>query len=162
MKKINYFLSIAVLAFLFTSVGCDSGDDGVPAVDQVGNTFQGTWSATSVFFGSPAQDRTTDYSGFTLTATYTVGQNGGTMSISGGPTGLRPFASTDNWSFVGEITDPNTSQFNITRTSDNLGITVSNFSTTGMTLTFQLADGGSTSRTEAVVGTWTFVMLKNP
>lgn len=161
MKKINYFLSLAVLAFLFASVGCDGGDDdGAPAPDVVGANFTGTWSAQSVSFGSPAEPRTDDYSDFTLTVTYTAGENGGGMSITGGPDGLRPFDINDTWSYAGTIDNANVTSFSITRDSDELTINVSDFSATTATLTFNLGANGSVSRTEAVEGSWTFVMTK--
>ncbi|QSE99094.1 hypothetical protein [Fulvivirga lutea] len=166
MKKLSYLLSAAVLSLLLFSVGCDSGgDDGAPAVDQVGNTFSGTWAVDAtqtgqVTFGSPSQDRTDDYSDFALTITYTAGSEGGTASIVGGPSGVRPFLGTDSWTFTPVPTDASTTQFTVTRASDGLQITVTNFSATGMTLSFSLADGGSTSRTEAVVGSWTFNLVK--
>ena len=157
MNKLSYLLSTLVLVFVLAISGCD-GDDGpgVPAADQVGLTFSGTWSASSVTFGSPSQDRTSDYSGFSMTVTYVAGTNGGSLSISGGPDGLRPFAPTDTWSYSGEITDPATTAFSITRQSDGLNISVSNLTANTMSLSFLLADGGSTSRQEAVVGTWNF------
>lgn len=161
MKKINYFLSFAVLAFLFASAGCDGGDDGgAPAPDVVGGNFTGTWTAQSVSFGSPAEDRSADYSDFSLTVTYTAGENGGGMSISGGPADLRPFAQSDTWTYAGTIDNANVTSFSVTRASDGLTINVSDFSANTATLTFTLGPGGSVSRTEAVEGSWTFVMTK--
>ena len=164
MKKLSYLFTAAVLSLLLVSVGCDSGGgEGTSAVDQVGNNFTGTWGvdatvANSVTFGS--EDRTDDYSAFTLTVNYTAGQDGGTASISGGPTGLRPFLATDNWTFSPVPTDGATTNFNIVRTSDSANITVSNFSATGLTLSFTLASGGSVSKTEAVEGSWNFNLVK--
>lgn len=157
MKKLSYLFSLLVLVFVMASSGCDPDDgDGVPAADQVGATFSGNWNASNVTFGSPSQDRTADYSDFIMTVTYVAGTNGGTVSIAGGPNDLRPFAPTDIWSYVGDITDPATSAFSVTRDSDQLTLSVSNLTATTMSLNFTLAPGGSTSRQEAVEGTWNF------
>lgn len=157
MKNLSYLFSILVIVLVMASSGCkDDDDDGLPAADQVGNTFQGTWNATSVSFGSPSQDRTAEYSDFSLTITYVAGTSGGTVSIAGGPNGLRPFAATDTWEYASPITDPATSAFSVTRASDGLTMSVSNLTANTMSLSFTLASGGSTSRQEAVVGTWNF------
>lgn len=164
MKKLSYLFSAAVLALLLVSVGCDSGGgDETPAVDQVGANFTGTWGvnaavANSVTFGT--EDRTDEYSNFKLAVTYTAGENGGTASITGGPSGLRPFLGTDNWTFSPIPTDGATTNFSVVRDSDGMSITVSNFSATGLTLSFTLASGGSVSRTEAVEGNWNFNLVK--
>ena len=157
MNKLSYLLSALVLVFVLVISGCDGDDDpGVPAADQVGLTFSGTWNASSVTFGSPSQDRSGDYDDFSLTITYVDGTNGGTVSISGGPDGFRPFATSDTWAYAGEITDPATTAFSVTRASDGLSIAVSNLTANSMSLSFLLAEDGSTSRQEAVAGTWNF------
>ncbi len=158
MKKLNYLLSAAVLVFLLVNAGCDGSDDpGVPAADQVGTKFTGTWNATAVSFDT--QDRTADYSDFDLTIGYTAGSNGGTYSIAGGPVGVRPFAASGTWTFQGEITDPNAS-FNILR-NDGLVVTVSSLNDTNLQLSFVFDDANNaSSRTEAVDGTWNFTFSK--
>lgn len=162
MKSLNYLLSAAVLVFLLANASCKSDDDpGVPAADQVGAKFTATWNATSVTFGSPVQDRTSDYGDFKLTIGYTAGTNAGTYSITGGPqgSGIVPFAGDGTWNFQNEITDVSTS-FNIVR-NDGLVITVSSLTDTNLQLSFVFDDGvHSSSRTEAVDGTWTFDFSK--
>ncbi|MEQ8244370.1 hypothetical protein [Fulvivirga sp.] len=163
MKSLNYLLSAAVLVFLLANASCKSDDDpGVPAADQVGAKFTSTWNASSVTFGSPSQDRSADYSDFQLTIGYTAGTNAGTYSITGGPqgSGIVPFAGNGTWSFQNEITDANPSSFNIVR-NDGLVITVSSLTDTSLQLSFVFDDGThSSSRTEAVDGTWTFDFSK--
>jgi hypothetical protein len=161
MKKLNYILSAAVLVFMLAIISCGGSDDpGVPADDQIGAKLTSTWNATSVIFGTN-QDRTTDYSGFKLTLGYNAETNAGTYSITGGPSdGTRPFATSGTWTFQGTISDPAVPSFNIVR-DDTLLITVSELTATTLQLTF-VFDGGthSTSKTEAVDGTWVFDFSK--
>ncbi|MEQ8577045.1 MAG: hypothetical protein RIB63_23455, partial [Fulvivirga sp.] len=74
--------------------------------------------------------------------------------------GIVPFAGNGTWSFQNEITDANPSSFNIIR-NDGLVITVSSLTDTSLQLSFVFDDGThSSSRTEAVDGTWTFDFSK--
>ncbi len=161
MKSLNYLLSAVVLVFLLANASCKSDDDpGVPAADQLGTKFTSAWNATSVDFDG--QDRSADYADFQLTIGYTAGTNAGTYRITGGPqgSGIVPFAGQGTWSFQSEITDPNPSSFNIVR-NDDLVITISSLTDTNLQLSFVFDDGThSSSRTEAVDGTWTFDFTK--
>ena len=164
MKKLNYLLTLAVLGVLFMSVGCD-GDDGddKPAVDVVGEDFQSTWTATSVQYGSPAEERTSDYSDFTLTIVYS-GEGAGTYSTSGGPkgSGIVPFANSGTWSFTNPDDVTTGGSFNITR-GDGLVMTVNTLNETTLSLTFEGYDDDvhESSRVDAVDGTWSFTFVRN-
>ncbi|HNP20295.1 MAG TPA: hypothetical protein PKL31_17775 [Fulvivirga sp.] len=167
MKKLNYLLSLAVLVIILASAGCGgSSDPGIPADDQVGAKLTSVWkidgnTPNSVTFGSPSQDRTSDYSDFTLTITYDPTNNIGTYLIANGPSdGTRPFPSSmDTWSFSSDIVDPAMTIFPITRDIDDLSMNVE-LSESSLQLSFYLPEGGTTSRTEAVVGEWFFSFVR--
>jgi len=165
MKKLSYLLSGFVLVALFVASGCGDDDEGTPPADVVGLELAGTWTIdetqTNQVTFETTEDRTDDYETFTLTLTYTVGQNSGNYTISGGPVGDRPFASTaGTWTFTNDITDPSAS-FNITR-NDGVVITVSNLTATELDFNFTFASGSNSgSRVSAVDGRWSFMMGRN-
>ena len=163
MKKLAYLLSIGVLVSLLATVGCKKDDDvAISPEDQVGAKLTGTWvingSANSVTFGSPTEDRTTDYSDFTLTITYDVDSDGGTYGISGGPVGARPFPVSGTWLYQNDITDVNGS-FVIVR-DDGVATTISSLTDTALVFSFLFDSSSNTgSRQAAVDGQWNFSMV---
>ena len=164
MKKLSYLLSGFVLVALLVASGCGDDDPGgQPAGDVVGQRLDATWTidatqGNQVVFAS--EDRTTDYSTFTLDLSYTVGQNRGSYTINGGPVGDRPFASTSGtWEFTNEITDPNATSFQITR-SDGVTIQVTTLTDSALSFTFSYDNNNSGSRTNNLVGQWTFNMVQ--
>jgi hypothetical protein len=157
MKKLNYILSAAVLVFLLANAGCKGDDDpGVPASDTVGAKFAGAYTPTNVTFES--DDRSADYTDFTLTINFTAGALGGSYSISGGPVELRPFPESGTWEYAGTIADPAAATFVVLR-NDGVEMTVSGLTGTGFNLDFNLPPGSagtSTSKLDAVEGDWSF------
>lgn len=170
MKKLSYLFSAAVLSLLLVSVGCDSGGgDETPAVDQVGSTFSGNWTAASVTGPQGASDdRTSLYSDFILKVNYTAGKATNTYTASGGPGGSNvvPFANSGNWEFKNPTgLTAGATDFNIIRkdaAGGDLAITVSNLTESTMTLT--LTGYSSTVhdsyKVQSVDGDWTFTFTK--
>ncbi|MDX1629874.1 MAG: hypothetical protein R3345_14300 [Fulvivirga sp.] len=162
MKKLTYLLSAGFLVVLLAAVGCGNDDGGnLSPQDAAGVNFEDTWvvgTSGSVFFES--EDRTADYSNFTLTTVYTAGQGEGTYTTTGGPTGASPWPSSGVWSF--NSNEPDANAFQVTR-DDGLVIDVVITGDT-MTLNFLFNDASHKTdqegRIEAVDGNWTFTLSR--
>lgn len=159
MKKLSYLLSAGVLVAMLAVVGCKKDDGGsITPEDAAGANFAGTWavgSSGSVMFDT--DDRTTEYSNFTLTVNYSAGQGSGTYSATGGQSGASPWPASGTWSFNSDT--PGAESFAVTR-DDGLVVNVA-LTATDMTMTFTFDDSvNQGSRVEAVNGSWTFNLVK--
>lgn len=156
MKKINYlFTSILLLSILAIS-GCKKDNDpGISAEAILLGKFAQTWSLNSMTFDG-GFEYNADFNSLTLTITSAKGYTTSNSPIYG------PFSqgnSSGSWQFVGEITDPNSSAFQVERSSDGLIMNVQ-LTDTNMTLNFNFidddGDGVHDGRSEAVSGDWVF------
>lgn len=166
MKKLNYLLSAVVILGVMATIGC-SKDDGPSqtAEEKLFDKITGTWTASAVTYNT-SDDRTTVYSGFTITLS---GSSDAGYSYSASvPAGVDfgPFKSqtSGGWTFTNEVTDANASSVGITRTADALPITLFIDSETQVRLEFTYTDddrdGNHDGREEAVSGSWVFTLGK--
>ena len=159
MKKLSYLLSAGILVAMLAIVGCSKDDGGgITPEDAAGANFAGTWavgSSGSVTFDT--DDRTSEYTNFTLTVNYSAGQGSGTYTATGGQSGASPWPTSGTWSFNSDT--PGAQSFAVTRDDGlvvNVGVTATN-----LDLNFTFDDGANQgSRVENVNGSWTFNLVK--
>ena len=149
LKQLSTLATILLLATLPITQSCKDPGQGTPtAEEQQIEKLTKTWTVESVTFGG-SEDRTTDWSGFTLTVTGNQGYST-TNAFSPGP-----WPASGTWSFA---TTGGTADINKVLRDDGLEIAIT-VSATSLTMTFTYDDtthqGG---RTEAVNGEYVFKM----
>ena len=161
LLKLTYF---AALSFIFLAISsCNPEKDAEPSVFEAqlkllsANTDTGKpWTVSQVRFGAGNTDRTSEYSGMTLTV------KGKFVDLSAkypyevaGRPQLSPWPASGTWSF-----DPNEPQNLIIRTEDNIPMTYSVVDGK-LQLQFTYSGSGYAGRTSAVEGTWIFLFTSN-
>jgi hypothetical protein len=163
MKKIMKPLAvlfIAALVLLFANCG-GGGNEAAPekvALEQLKKTWT-IASSNGAKLGT--QDRTGDFTGFTLTfsGSFNSGSPSGpyTFTVGGTRPTPSPWPASGSWNFAGE---PSKNNGSIVRINDGIGIVYSINSSGQLTLQFTCSDctHDGSAKTSQVNGTWTFVM----
>lgn len=151
-------LTIACLALFFANCGGDGGEDTPVEKTQLGK-LKGTWTLVSATLqgGSPTPDKTTDYTGFTLTLDGTFDEDSDedfpyTYSTTNRPD-LSPWPANGDWGFGSNA------KTQVVR-DDGMGITYSIASNGNLTLMYNYTGPGIAGRTAEVEGNWTLVLSK--
>jgi hypothetical protein len=168
MKKLNYLLSGIVLMVVLVTVGCGDDEPKLSAEEQLFDKITGTWTAGTVTFGT-GDDRTTDYAGFTIAfnGSKDAGYSFSTSLPAAVSSDRGPFniESSGSWTFTNEISDASPSSVGITRTNDQLSMTLFIDSDSSARLEFNFIDEDGdgihgNGRDEAISGNWVFTLTK--
>jgi hypothetical protein len=152
-------LTIASLALFFANCGGDDGDDTPVEKTQLGKLV-GTWEIESATLegGTPDEDKTADYAGFTLTLSGTYDDDTDDTypydySTTNRPD-LSPWEASGTWGFVNPKTQ-------IVR-DDGLGIIYTLSSDGKLTLEYNFdGPGFPSAKASEVSGDWTLILTKN-
>jgi hypothetical protein len=156
MKRVNWILSIGIIAGLTLYASCGGTDPVPPVVEDTpqdiarANLSKNWGLGTSGSIRRDGQDVTDDFSGFTISFT-----ESGSYTASGGGDVWPDGSGT--WSFTGTDTNDASS---ITIGGDNVEI---NVASTSLLLQFNIAEDGAGigARVSGINGDWEFSMVTN-
>ncbi len=156
MRRLSFLFSIPALLGLLFIISC--GKDDSPSVSPAEaqfNKLTGTWNVVDVKFNNN-DDRTADFSGFTLTLGGTLASPTYNTSNSTSP---GPWAPSGNWNFGGTAESPNINQM-VLSNGPTISVSLTDADET-LVLNFTYnEDTHGTNRLEAVDGQWRFELTK--
>jgi hypothetical protein len=153
---VKTLLFILGLGTLFTYSGCGPDPKPEPSIEEVQlGKLKTTWKVSDVKLDGIS--KTTDYPGFTLSISGTVGATSFDYSTAGRPP-LSPWPSSGTWKFG---TDPATQLVRDpgAGATNELPMTYT-VTDTQLQITFTFARDGYTARTSNVKGVWVFTFTK--
>ena len=125
MKKLNYLFSTVILLAVLMTIGCGKDEPSISAEEKLVDKISGTWTASAVTYNT-SDDRTTVYSGFTITLSGSKDAGYSYSASVPAAVDFGPFKSqtSGGWTFTNEVTDASASSVGITRTADSLPMTL--------------------------------------
>jgi hypothetical protein len=152
MKIFRVLSSLALIIVLFTYANCGGDPPAPPPVTDVqfDKLIKGTpWKINTATLDGV--DKTSDYTGFTLTFSGTKGSPPFNYATAGRPT-LSPWKASGTWDFGAA---PETQFIRDKGTADELPVTYAVTEAT-LTVSFTFNGAGYTARTGVVKGAWVF------
>ena len=159
MKFLRLTVLVAFIGGLGLFSSCKPKEVIEPSIEEAQlKLLSKTWNLNSATFG-PGSDRTSDYTGMTLTLSGTFNSTPGTKYnySRSSLTVTSPWPSSGTWAF-----EPNDPANLIIRTEDNLLITY-NVTATTLILSFDYTSMGAgyPGRVSSINDTWEFVFTSN-